>query len=137
MKELISVEQANALMVVVLFAAPIIGLVFGAVAKRAVRGLLVGTGIGIGNLILWRVYNGITDRLGLDTVKNLLVNLALFVVIGVVVGVLWARFAPAAPDDGGDVRDMVGAAVGGGPSGRDPGASRSPKNAKEPPRDGG
>ena len=52
----------------------------------------------MGNLILWRIYNVITDHLGLDTVKNLFVNMALFVVIGVIIGVVWARTAPASLD---------------------------------------
>jgi hypothetical protein len=39
--------------------------------------------------ILWRVYNAITDRIGLDTVANLLVNLILFVAVGAACGVGW------------------------------------------------
>ncbi len=88
MKELITIEQANMLMMAVLIAAPIIGLAYGLAAKRIVAGLAWGVGIGVCNMILWKVYNAITDHLGLDTVKNLLVNLGLFIAIGVVGGVI-------------------------------------------------
>lgn len=87
MKELIDPHQAHLLMLGVLIAAPIIGLIWGAAIKRLRSGLIIGLLIGLGNYALWTVYNAITDRLGLDTVKNLLVNLALFIVIGGVVGV--------------------------------------------------
>jgi hypothetical protein len=40
--------------------------------------------------VMWRVYNAITSRLGLDTVANLLVNLALFVIVGALCGAGWA-----------------------------------------------
>lgn len=86
MKELIDPHQANMLMLAVLFGAPLVGLVWGVVAKRLVRGLVIGLGVGIGNDVLWTVYNAITDKLGLDTVKNLVVNVSLFVVLGVIIG---------------------------------------------------
>ncbi len=86
MKELIDERQAYLLMVVVLVAAPLIGLLWGVVTKRLARGLTVGLLVGAGNYALWTVYNAITEKLGLDTVKNLLVNLALFVLVGIVAG---------------------------------------------------
>lgn len=46
-------------------------------------------------LLLWRIYNLIEDRYGLDSVRALLTNLALFVAAGVVAGLLlrwvWRR----------------------------------------------
>jgi hypothetical protein len=86
-KELIDPHQAHLLMLGVLIAAPLIGLAWGAMVKRLISGLVVGLLVGVGNYALWTVYNAITDHLGLDTVKNLLVNLGLFVVIGIVAGV--------------------------------------------------
>ncbi len=80
------------LMLAVLFVAPLVGLIWGAATKRLVRGLVLGLGVGVGNYALWTVYNAITDRLGLDTVKNLLVNLALFIVLGVLIGLGAAWF---------------------------------------------
>lgn len=44
---------------------------------------------------LWLVYNAIEDALGLDSVAALLINLALFVGIGAVVGLAMRRFWPA------------------------------------------
>lgn len=93
MKELIDEHQAHLLMLAVLVLAPIVGLGWGARAKRLGWGLLLGTLVGGGNYALWTVYNAITEKLGLDTVKNLLVNLALFVAIGVGAGVGAGLFA--------------------------------------------
>jgi len=85
-KELIDPHQAHLLMLAVLVLAPIIGAGWGLVTRRVPRGLALGLAVGVGNYALWTVYNAITDRLGLDTVRNLLVNLALFVLLGVAVG---------------------------------------------------
>jgi hypothetical protein len=100
MKELITLDQANHLMLALLIAAPIIGLLVGFICRRPLPGFLVGTALGAGNYVLWTVYSALTDRMGLDTVKNLLVNLALFVAVGVVVGscVAWYQTARAAKD---------------------------------------
>ena len=86
MKELISPQQAQTLMIAVLILAPVIGLIWGAVAKKIVPCFLIGLAIGIVNFALWTAYNAITNSLGLDTVKNLLINLALFIFIGAVIG---------------------------------------------------
>jgi hypothetical protein len=91
MKELITLDQANHIMWIVLVAAPIVGAIWGAASKRLKQGVVAGLIVGAANLVMWNVYNGITDRLGLDTVKNLLVNLALFIAIGVVGGLVWGR----------------------------------------------
>lgn len=93
MKELIDEHQAHLLMLAVLILAPLIGLAWGARAKRAGQGLLLGVLAGAGNFALWMVYNAITEKLGLDTVANLFVNLGLFVVIGVMVGLGAGLFA--------------------------------------------
>ena len=85
-------------MVGILCAAPLIGLIWGLLTKQAVRGLCVGLLVGVGNYALWTVYNAITEKLGLDTVKNLLTNLGLFVLLGIVIGLVAGRWAarPAA-----------------------------------------
>jgi len=93
MKELIDAHQAHLLMLAVLGIAPLIGLLWGFLAKRAGRGLLIGVLVGVGNFALWNGYNAITDKLGLDTVKNLLTNLCLFIVLGVVIGIGASWFA--------------------------------------------
>ncbi len=75
-------------MLAVLVLAPLVGLAWGAWTKRVGPGLLLGALVGAGNYALWTVYNAITEKLGLDTVANLLVNLGLFVVVGVVIGLV-------------------------------------------------
>src|SRR5215470_11243448 len=96
MRELITIDQANQIFLIVAIVAPIAGLAIGAVygarqgnvQNAAARGLFIGL-LGPLNLVLWKVYNGITDRLGLDTVKNLLVNIGLFIGIGIAVGLAY------------------------------------------------
>lgn len=96
MKELITAGQINTLFTTAAVAGPILGAVIGTAlgARRhelrrfALIGLLIGLA-GPANLILWKMYNGITDKLGLDTVKNLIVNLALFAGLGAMAGVIY------------------------------------------------
>ena len=86
MKPLISEPQAQAIMVAILIAAPLIGLLLGFLRKRPVPGLVIGLLVGVGNYALWTAYNAITNKLGLDTVKNLAVNVALFIGVGLTIG---------------------------------------------------
>ncbi|MBI3948004.1 MAG: hypothetical protein HY321_18960 [Armatimonadetes bacterium] len=94
MRELIDEATANLVVNVLALALPAAGAIVGAVVGRVrgrpragtVGGLAVGC-LGIANWLLWRLYNAVTGRLGLDTVANLIVNLALFVVLGAAAGV--------------------------------------------------
>jgi len=95
MKELVTVEQAERVLRLLAVALPLAGLVIGALvgalrrrlAGSAVVGLLIGL-VGPAALGLWRVYNAIMGRYGLDSVKGLLLNLALFVAVGLAVGLV-------------------------------------------------
>lgn len=118
MRELVTVEQVDRLFLLLALAAPPLGAGLGALAgmRRSVagRGAALGFAAGLlgpANLGLWKAYNAITDRLGLDSVANLVVNLALFVVLGVLAGlavshIMRQRGAPGpeprgvAPDSG-------------------------------------
>jgi hypothetical protein len=56
--------------------------------RSAIRNRVVLIGLlGPANWLLWRIYNGIEDRFGLDSVKALLLNLAFFAALGVALGV--------------------------------------------------
>ena len=102
MRELVTVEQAERAIRLAAVALPAAGAAAGAIAG-AVRGR-VGRGVAVGLLcglagpalwLLWRMYNGIVGSYGLDSVKGMLVNLALFACIGLAVGALlgfvWRR----------------------------------------------
>ena len=97
-------------MLSVLVLAPLVGLAWGWASKRARQGLVTGLLVGAGNYALWTVYNAVTDHLGLDTVKNLLVNLGLFIVLGTVlgagVGFLSARHRRSQETQGGEHGDL-------------------------------
>ncbi len=108
MREIVTVEQVNAAFLALAVLGPVLGAVVGAVIGRrggravthTVAGLLVGS-LGVLNYGLWRLYLRISDRLGMDTVRNLLANLLLFVVLGAVGGSLyglWARRFSAVTD---------------------------------------
>jgi drug/metabolite transporter (DMT)-like permease len=141
MKELITLDQANQLMLAATVVIPIVGLIWGVVAKQIKTGLIWGLLVGVGNLVMWKVYNAITDNLGLDTVKNLLVNLALFVVIGLIAGfVAGMKSRRQVSSRGNGPSEGPGGAevaLAAGPTPRSPGASRTIDEATEPPRDAG
>lgn len=98
--EIVDLNSVSRLFNILAFAGPIAGLVIGALlglrkgnAKRgAAIGLLVGC-IGLLNQLLWNTFRTITDRNGLDTVKNLFINLALFVAVGAVIGAAAGRMS--------------------------------------------
>ncbi len=90
MQEIVTAQQVDRLFLILAIAGPLGGAGVGWLwQKRAVHGLLWGLLL-TANWILWRLYNAITDRLGLDTVRNLLVNLAMFVALGAVAGFVMA-----------------------------------------------
>lgn len=115
-KELIDVASFTRLLVAAGVGLFIVSLVAGAAwgrrADAARAGLLRGLGAGLvgpAALALWWVYNRIEDRYGLDSVRAVLTNLAIFVVAGVLGGSLlawlWRATGPgiaAAGDGSGD-----------------------------------
>jgi hypothetical protein len=136
MREIVTVEQVEAVFRWLAIGAPILGVLIGAgVAGRrgaARRGAVVGLALGLlgpANLALWRLYNAITNHLGLDTVRNLLTNMALFVGLGAAAGVAYGltmrrrmKAATAGPSPAGAVSGRqaeasVPAAAKGGPPG--------------------
>lgn len=94
MNELITQRQADVLFGVVLalgvIAAPMAAFVARRRRQSAPMAALAVGGPPVLVGLMWRVYNVVTDRLGLDTVKNLIVNAALFVLVGAICGVVWA-----------------------------------------------
>jgi drug/metabolite transporter (DMT)-like permease len=97
MKELITRPQTDAVMIGVAALGLILATLMYLTAKRrgengAVSATLWG-GPPLLAALLWPVYNAITDRIGLDRVANLFVNLALFVVVGAAAGWAWIRMA--------------------------------------------
>jgi hypothetical protein len=104
MREIVTVDQVDRLFIGLALAAPLAGLLVRSLVRRLGgrrrEGALVGWLIallGPLNLILWHVYNAITNHLGLDTVKNLLVNLALFLALGCAAGLALGYWIP--PDE--------------------------------------
>jgi len=142
MRELVTIEQMDRLFLMLAVAAPIVGAAIGGAlgakcgnAGRGFgKGLLVGL-LGPANLILWKIYNALTDRMGLDTVKNLLVQLGLFITLGVVAGLI-AAYLKRPDSTDGQVGGASSLVTAGGPDpGRSPGASRTVDEAGESPRD--
>ena len=94
MREIVDAEQVGRLFAVLAFLLPPLCLLGGwwfggrrrMARQGAIYGLLAGL-LGPLNWTLWTVYNRITDTVGLDTVRNLVINVALFVVVGALIGV--------------------------------------------------
>lgn len=108
MKELIDPHQAHLLMLAVLALAPLMGVGWGLLTRRVLQSLGTGLAVGVGNYALWTAYNAVTDRLGLDTVRNLLVNLGLFILLGVAVGLGAGWYAGKHRARGGPDGDVAG-----------------------------
>jgi hypothetical protein len=104
-EELIHLATVERVIVGLAIGLPVAGLLLGLgwgarsgqARTGAVQGLMGGL---LGPLIwlLWRVYNGIEDHYGLDSVRALLLNLALFAAVGITGGILWARLRRQASD---------------------------------------
>ncbi len=96
MTEIITRPQADLLLNAVLVLGLVLAVVGALTASRRKTSLVWGAIAWGGPLVLawalWRLYNGITDRLGLDSVLNLVVNAVLFIIVGMVCGFVWARF---------------------------------------------
>lgn len=82
-----------------LWAGPVTGLLIGSVTgllrrnipRYTVTGLLFGfTGTLIS--VMWYIYNIIMDHFGLDSVAGLLLNLLLFVLVGMIAGLAFRWF---------------------------------------------
>ena len=99
MREIVDADQVTRLFTILAIVLPplclLIGWLYGSrnqnQRRGAILGLLAGL-LGPLNWLMWRIYNAITDAIGLDTVRNLVVNLILFLVSGAVIGVV-AGFA--------------------------------------------
>ena len=104
---LVTRAQADMVFGVLLILGIVVALVAFALARRrggdGVRAAVLWGGPLMLIGVLWRVYNAITDRLGLDRVANLGVNLVLFVGVGAACGIGWTvlthRKPPRIPEE--------------------------------------
>jgi hypothetical protein len=94
MQELVTVQQAAQVIRAGALALPLAGLVIGGLAgvlrRRVARGLGLGVLCGMAGpavWVLWIADSAIVAHYGLDSVKGLLVALALFVGVGLAAGV--------------------------------------------------
>ncbi|HLK56634.1 MAG TPA: hypothetical protein VKU00_08725 [Chthonomonadaceae bacterium] len=93
LREIVDAEAVGRLFALLALVCPLLGAGVGIVLGvrrrdigRGVRtGLLFGL-IGPLNWLLWKLYNALTDANGLDTVRNLFINLTVFVVVGALIG---------------------------------------------------
>ena len=94
MREIVNLEAIGRWFAVLALALPLVGLAVGIAwgtrrgqaRQGAIIGLCVGA-LGTLNWLLWLAYNAITARLGLDSVRNVVVNLGFFVGVGLLIGV--------------------------------------------------
>jgi lipopolysaccharide export LptBFGC system permease protein LptF len=92
-KELITLAQADRLLQVAAFVILIAAAAWGASKRNTRQGIVYGL-MGPLLYILWKIFNSITDRLGVDSVANLFLQLGLFTALGFVAGILLRRLSP-------------------------------------------
>lgn len=92
--EIVSVEATEHLFALLAFGLPLLGILVGAAVgvyrKRIMHYLRLGLAgglIGPLNWLMWHVFNGLTERNGLDTVRNVFINLGVFVFVGLALGI--------------------------------------------------
>ena len=92
MRELVDLAAVEWWFGILAVALPVLAMGIGAALQfRARRAGSLAIGIALGllgpiNWLLWRVYNRIEDHYGLDSVKAMLLNLALFAALGLAAG---------------------------------------------------
>ena len=93
LREIVDIAAVSRLFTLLAIVGPIVGAVVGAAVgsrRQNLRGgALAGAGFGLLltlNGLLWQIYNRITDATGIDTVKNVVVNFALFALVGLTLG---------------------------------------------------
>jgi hypothetical protein len=95
LREIVDTEQVSRLFALLAFLLPPLCLLSGwwygsrraSPRRGAATGLFVGL-LGPLNWALWRVYNVITDANGLDTTRNLIINLVVFLAVGAITGII-------------------------------------------------
>ncbi len=107
LSEIVDLHNVDRLFVVLAIAMPVAGIAAGfglrAWGRSARESVVGGAALGIAgplNWVLWRIYNIITDHNGLDSVRNLIVNLVLFAAVGAVIGWIFARIYSGSPHRG-------------------------------------
>lgn len=95
MRELVAPQSVERILLFLAVTGPIAGLILGIMLgahkrrawPRALAGFLLG---GLLTVVygMWRLYGAITDRLGLDSVANLVLELVLFAVVGVLIALI-------------------------------------------------
>src|SRR5437867_1862238 len=92
MRELVDLAAVEWWFGILAVALPVLAMGIGAALQFGARRpgtLAIGIALGLLgpiNWLLWRVYNRIEDHYGLDSVKAMLLNLALFAALGLAVG---------------------------------------------------
>ena len=103
MKELISEDQANQLVLIFSILITLVSLGFGyfwrsRIAKPKRKpfwaNVVLAAFIGPVVWVLWLVYNSIENYYGLDSVKALLINWGLFVAVGLFLSFLFSAVPP-------------------------------------------
>ncbi len=139
MKELITEEQAVFVITLIAWLTLPLGLFGGwlyGLRHKANQRLYVVYGLLIGLsgpfiFLMWKLYSGLVNHYGLDSVKGLLVELLIFVLIGVALGFILAHLVVYLKYVlGAKRRSAVGRRVAGRKPARKKAARRSPAKKK-------
>ena len=117
MQELVTVEQAGAVIGVLAWAGPIagliVGLIAGAAGGKAGRGAWQGLAVGMLGPVIWGLwlvysqlvrYNPETGRAGLHSTATLALSALIFIAVGIGLGSFYGRlvFPPRPEEDRGE-----------------------------------
>ncbi len=102
MKELVTTSEVNRVFLVLALLVPVPAFVLTIVVGRLTRvpswwyraGILVALAAPF-NFVLWKIYELNTSAMGLDTVKNVVVNVVFFILVGVVGGIAITKLVTA------------------------------------------
>lgn len=97
-QELISEKAVVHIFVLLAWLLPSLGVLLGCILSISKKKTAyLGWGIGLGlvgplNLLLWRLYNTVLDKLGFDSVKAFFLNIVTFAIIGMLLGFVLVFF---------------------------------------------
>ncbi len=108
--EIVDLAQVDLAMVYLALAAPVLGIVIGAIVGRLRHGVLYGIGRGLAFgmlgpiiLVMWRFYRYMvrydpaTGYVGLHKMSVFALNVCVFAIVGILLGALYAKLIARRP----------------------------------------
>ena len=102
--EIVDINQVSRLFMALALVTPLCGLVIGFLMARRrsapVKSVVTAIAFGVSgplNLLMWQVFNALSNANGIDTVRNLAICLAVFLGAGAALGAIYALIVARQP----------------------------------------